>query len=86
MAWFNMKPNKIVKDISPSVRIITAEMQKNVFNRSYMLFAFVLLLSMSVIGYTVSQLHETQQDLIELKAEYELNTLVRIKQDAKENE
>lgn len=39
-----------------------------------------------MMGYVTAELNETQKDLEELKAEYELNTIIRIKQEAKIDE
>ena len=66
-----MKPN-IVSDITPHARIITAELSKSIFNRTYTVMIFVALLSMALMGYTVSQLHETQKDLKALTTQYEV--------------
>ena len=76
-------PSKQIADISPQGRVISSEIQKSVFNRSYMAFLFVLLGTCVLLGYTISQNYETQKDLQELKAEYELNTLIRLKQEGK---
>lgn len=75
--------HKIV-DISPHSRIITSEIQKSVFDKSYLVFAMVLLSTMALIGYGVSQIHEMQKDYTDLKEKYELNTLIRLKQVAKD--
>lgn len=84
MAWYGMNApkNKII-DISPSSRILTSEIQKSVFDKSYLVFTLVMLSAMMLIGYTVSQMHETQKDLKALTEQYELNNLIRLKQVAK---
>lgn len=76
---------KKIADISPQGRVISSEIQRSVFNRSFHAFIFVLLGFSSLMGYTVSQLYEIQKDLQDLKDKYELNTLVRIKQESKKN-
>ena len=76
-------PAKQIYDISSQGRIISSEIQKSVFNRSYHAFIFVLLGFSCLMGYTISQNHETQKDLKELKEQYEFNTIIRIKQEAK---
>lgn len=76
-----MKPQaNVVADISPQGRVISSEIQKSVFNRSYHAFIFVLLGFGCLMGYTISQNYETQKDLQELRKEYDLNNLLRMKQ------
>ena len=76
-------PAKQIFDISSQGRIISSEIQKSVFNRSYHAFIFILLGFACLMGYTISQNYETQKDLKELKEQYEFNTIIRIKQEAK---
>lgn len=78
-----MNPTKKISDISPQGRVISSEIQKSVFNRSFHAFIFVLLGFSSLMGYTVSQLYETQKELKELRKEYDLNNLLRMKEESK---
>ena len=48
-----------------------------------MSFMLVLMFCMALMGYGISQIHEMQKDYASLQEEYELNTLVRMKQIAK---
>jgi len=77
-----MKPN-IVSDITPHARIITAELSKSIYNRSYMIWAFITLLSTAVMGFTISQNYETQKDLKALTTQYEITNiyLAKIKEE-----
>ena len=71
---------KIVTDISPQVRVVSSEIQKTVFSRTYMAMIQVLFLFGILVGFGVSQMYETQKDLIALKKEVDLNNLLRMKQ------
>lgn len=77
-----MKPN-VVSDITPHARIITAELSKSIFNRTYTVMIFVALISMALLGYTISQLYETQKDLKALTTQYEITNiyLAKIKEE-----
>ena len=48
-----------------------------------MSFMLVLMFCMALMGYGISQIDEMQKDYANLQEEYELNTLVRMKQIAK---
>ena len=54
-------PAKQIYDISSQGRIISSEIQKSVFNRSYMSFQLVLMVTCGILGFTVSQWYETQR-------------------------
>ena len=69
-----MKP-KVVSDITPHARIITAELSRSIFNRTYTVMLFTALLTMAVMGYMVSQLYETQKDLKALTTQYEITNI-----------
>ena len=54
---------KLVTDISPQGRVISSEIQKSVFNRSYMTFMLALMSCCAIMGFTISQWYETQKQL-----------------------
>ena len=78
-----MKPN-IVSDITPHARIITAELSKSIFNRTYTVMIFTAMLSMAVMGFTVSQFYETQKDLKALTTQYEVTNIYLAKHKKEE--
>lgn len=64
-----------VVDLKPDTRLLSTEIRRDVFNRTYLTFIIVLMATMAVMGFTVSQNYETQKDLKELTTKYEINNI-----------
>lgn len=76
------KPN--VVDISPQGNLVASQISQAVYNRSYMVFIFVLLGCACLMGFVVSQMYETQKELRELRTQYEVTNIYLAKLKEKE--
>ena len=76
-----MKSSKLI-DLNPRDRLVSSQIASSVYSKSYFAFIIALMCSCALMGYTISQMYETQRELRKLNDVIAVNNIVIAKAKA----